>query len=560
MNPPDMPPWGCPWHGLVNDGVLKIDAGGGLQMPWPELRGAPPYAGRSTLVQVPGLPEIVRTSEQQQEDQKEGRQWWNKALLAGDPPQLHGKQLQGDWLYLDPKNNPWLVEFPRNMAATVGRELTITLKRFGVLSGKPKERQVKVIVPPTGQGAPAFSQIPENELRLRVWHVHPQGRAAIIAITWQPSDLRMPEVRGYRGWPIYERPLGYLELTIAGGADDFLAGLQLIRSRQDVAGTFDERFFDMPAQRMRLQQSVRRENDTSDTSACTGSYDIVREWTWTPDPQGNRGIYAQAFDLTSKQTDLILSLFYKPDGTIGELTLDITGRSAYEPPVVSFSAQKGVTRYEYRLEGGVCQAFTNVISEANYTLSASYSASFSLIFAMKVDGQLVSTFTASEESQTSETETLKPAGIGEDPTFRTFDLVLTKNPGRTATQSLSGRGPIGSVGGDIGKGRGGGLSARRINVVLLLPWTWTHLVSEDDVNGEDGRLGPFMYSTHMAGMLRYYTLDDFAYRYEHSPTVATPGGGLDIEPLAEVGLEPSVGAWCPARNIATYSKTKAAYI
>lgn len=126
MNPENVPPWGCPWHGLVRNGLLELPNGQMMEFPQPA-------NSDTTLVHVPGLTPVIPSSE----DGLLGREWRTTAIIAGG--NLHGRSLGGGYIYIDAENQPWLVLITKS-----ADQLSITLRRFGVLGGERIERMFEV--------------------------------------------------------------------------------------------------------------------------------------------------------------------------------------------------------------------------------------------------------------------------------------------------------------------------------------------------------------------------------------------------------------------------------
>ncbi len=188
MTTPGVPPWGCPWHGLIKDGRLQLP--NGQEMDFPQ-----PFAGDTTLVRVPGLPEPAATPE----DATEGRQWWREAIIAGGT--LHGRGIGiAAWIYVDASNRPWLVRFE----SPADGSLSLTIRRFGVLGGALEQYQLTVSLDRAvgGSGPERFA------------HATPTGNKAIF------------QCRG-----------GWLQVSLEGSAETLSATAVVLKTAEETEGT-----------------------------------------------------------------------------------------------------------------------------------------------------------------------------------------------------------------------------------------------------------------------------------------------------------------------------------
>lgn len=157
MNPANVPPWGCPWHGLVKGGQLQLP--NGTSMAYRQ-----PSGGDTTLVAHPDAQGAAGLSVEQQAAAAEaGMQWWDRAIISGG--QLHGQGAWLSWLYIDPTGAVWMVDLEDS-----GTTLRITLDRFGVLGGAPQKYTYSVPTPLESPGG-----------RLTVRHTTKTGDKAVIS-------------------------------------------------------------------------------------------------------------------------------------------------------------------------------------------------------------------------------------------------------------------------------------------------------------------------------------------------------------------------------------------
>ncbi len=227
MSTPGVPQWGCPWHGLVKDFRLPLSNGTEIFFPQPGGNGTWEQ-GSTALIQHPAAPEIERTPEETVADVAAGRQWWNKAIIAGDS--LHGREL-GGWIYIDPAGACWLVRIGLYSEHIAGGTTELTLSRFGVLGGKPEEHTYTVVIPDMGQSEPTLEGVDESP-RITRYHTNKTGSAAVFEVAVHIAL----DVRGYWAW----RPCGWLELVLAGPGSECVAELSVLKNRAQTLGAAQE--------------------------------------------------------------------------------------------------------------------------------------------------------------------------------------------------------------------------------------------------------------------------------------------------------------------------------
>ncbi|SEO63559.1 hypothetical protein [Pseudomonas sp. Snoq117.2] len=219
------PVWGCPYHGLVEDGKLTLSNGKTLKHPH-TYRDSYSFTGSTFLVKHPLAAAVERSDEEREEDSKRGWQWWDRAIIGGG--QLHGGQLNG-WIYIDPDGACWRVTFD-----FLSVDWSITLARFGVLSGEPETYNYPIVKPNLGQGAPAVTQPPgaSKDPVALLHHATVTGDRAAIELTLYFGDDQ--------AWRF--RPVGWLELSLSGKGAQCEAALTVLYTRAQTLGTA----FEMP--------------------------------------------------------------------------------------------------------------------------------------------------------------------------------------------------------------------------------------------------------------------------------------------------------------------------
>lgn len=235
MSTPGMPPWGHPWHGLVEGGLMvlpndtiraypqppaKTDVIGGVTTPIPDTHGS------TYRVAVPGVLPLERTPAELAADTAAGREWRHEATLSAARLQLYGKPLDG-WIYVDPDGARWLVrcaQLDENVLYSTAETLalTVTLARFGELGGAAEEYEYPATI--TNWGIDSGT-VPST-VRLLVDDVRGDGAAAVVMVHQRSFDSgATQDVR---------RAHSFLELTITGPGSAALVAISVIRSRSQV--------------------------------------------------------------------------------------------------------------------------------------------------------------------------------------------------------------------------------------------------------------------------------------------------------------------------------------
>lgn len=124
--------FGCPYHGLVRNGVLTLPNAETIAYDQPGT-----HNGNSYRIAIPGLPAISRTSEEAADDAAQGFQWKTTAIPYG-ALWLHGRSIgsSSGWVYIDSLGMPWVVLF-RTAPAASGNAATLQLRARRLFSFGP---------------------------------------------------------------------------------------------------------------------------------------------------------------------------------------------------------------------------------------------------------------------------------------------------------------------------------------------------------------------------------------------------------------------------------------
>src|SRR5690554_580804 len=232
MNPDNVPPWGCPWHGLISGGQLELADGG--KIPFPN-----PISGIGQTIMGYGATLYQRMPWAQQPPKINpnpipGAVWADYAILCGSRQSLHGRPIDG-WIYAAPDGQPWLITpadgryYLSWPASADPWSAEMTAVQFGRLGGSAERRPFTLELLGTGQGSPALSMTPS----VQVTDITPDGAQAILTVFVGGHGFTQ-----YSRHTIWGIPVGFWLLTLSGTPGvDFSASLTVLRNRAEVLGT-----------------------------------------------------------------------------------------------------------------------------------------------------------------------------------------------------------------------------------------------------------------------------------------------------------------------------------
>lgn len=366
------PVWGVPWHGRIGGEQLALP--NGLSMTWPQPGGVDlvvsgktlkyyENAGYTYLQKMPGTPAVVRSPEEQAEDQAAGRQWKDAALISGPLGSscLHSKQV-GGWIYAAPDGSRWLITGAAGDAswhATGGVGYRLGISRFGDF-GRAAEAYSSTIGLTTAQMGQETWQTTKSpyEVRFaRVESIHPDGRAAIVR-------LHSVEVRStFSGSSVTRKDiaLGFLLISLSGTPGvDFAATLTVLRTAAQTAGTTSNKEAAYSVVQFGMAITGRSVADYTDNNypTCSG----YLEGTETRAIVSGAGEYgSESYAVSSdtsehRVTGRIVDMWYTPSGEIEEVTLDCAYVTRYSlaAPTRSYR-QDNIYRAADSSEGGICK-------------------------------------------------------------------------------------------------------------------------------------------------------------------------------------------------------------
>lgn len=502
MNPSNVPPWGCPWHGLVKGGQLQLPNGTSMAYPQPSAEDAGHF-GDTALITHPLAEAITRSTEEQAADAAAGYQWRNTAILSG--ADLYGKAL-GGWIYIDAAGDCWLVTTELSWAERAGGLTTFTLRRFGVLGGAPLEYSYSVAVPNMGQATPDVFGV---AYRVARYHSSPTGSAAVFEV----AALYTDPASQWWNW----RPVGWLEVTLSGPGSECVIAITTLKTRVQTLGSLTRSPLTLTDESYYLQQQA------------DGTGQIVTE----PTP-GLTGYRLVTHTIVSG-TDLygfagwVVGMYYDSAGARHEVTLTERSETAYTSPAITHT---GPTSFP---PGASLNAQFDMSTNIASTLTFTYS----------VDGTPAASYVYQlDEASTTRLEIIDGAG------FETYSGRVDCNPGAAYEQALSAQ-PVA-----LPKIIGGSLLGYPTGYDELgdvptwfaggFAWCW-----EANVRG-DMWVRPHRYSNTTLGVEHSERLAATGRHSVHQPAVVTPSGAQTLPALTVPYLAGEArliyGSWCPVTH------------
>ena len=414
---------GNPWHGVVQGGVLTLP--NAQTRPVTQPGGNRWYmAGRSILVQRPGWIGPERSTAELASDDAAGRQWLPYSLISGDNAMFYGKPLgEMRWIYIDQAGDRWLCELVIppgwHIGEHVGDPVTIKLRRFGEFGVPDETHDYNVTVPDLGQASPASADFgTAGQWSLRLMDVLPDGSGALFMLYYSPS---------FAGQYVQDVALGFLEVTLSGAGGTASVGLYLRRTRAQCVGTIvdDDKYpgfggptnddnyaaeIDAPSRRLIILVNRSTSDSGSDYPACTGEQVVTvsigtlqsQQWVTVGGPiefrpsmptSGSWKTFVWEYSAVSAtpkvtRTGVILSMYYKPDGTLAEITMDHAVE--WDCQLEDYGEPTGSTatfrRQRTGVSGGACTYEVMEDTTGTLTLTRTAVIESSLTITLKSDG------------------------------------------------------------------------------------------------------------------------------------------------------------------------------
>lgn len=505
------PVWGCPYHGLVEGGKLKLSNGKTLNHPHKYVDSYP-FTGSTMLVKHPLAEAVERTEEEAADDAERGWQWWDRAIIGGG--QLHGGQLYG-WIYIDPDGACWRVTFN-----FVSADWSIKLDRFGVLSGKPESYTYPVAQPNLGQDTPAVTQPPGTDAGYAklLHHATVTGDRAAIELA---MDFGAEQPWRYR-------PVGWLEVSLKGKGAECQAALTTVYTRAQTLGAASETLVAGQASDWYL------DNDQLINGKRPADKYLI-------DHQIRQGTESRGF------SGWVVGIYYDPDGTRRIWKLSMLYQRVLNIPALE---HEGPTSFP-----------NGAPLVGKWTLK--YSVSDSLRAAVSLDGTEVVGWSISTAQQLEETTEFTGDSTSTYQSSSKGQANYSTGEAQTINDSATldpGNRPITM----------GGIVAASPSAVAAVPGDIPYCISNNASSWlKDGqsvvvRMIPHRISYQMYGAALAYGSIDQGETHWH-PDVATPSGLLQLPTIdsdASFFREGGklYGSWCPVTFAATRSYKPVCYI
>ncbi len=417
------PTWGNPWRGKLQNWALQLPNGTVKQVPQPQpiWQNQRDESGYTYLQRGPNAG-VTRTADELADDAAAGRTWRDDAILSGARMMLYGQE-SSCWVYCAPDGSRWLIPAWKFAAAVnTAQPMTVSMTLYGYGDvGKPAVEQIVEV-----SLVDLLQQEPDPE--------HPIGTDAYSIVCDISEDGSRALIMLFKpfypfsstGWhPLHKRPLGWLELTLAGGIEGIGASLRVVRSRAETLGNGE-----LYIQRLETVSAYR--TPYTITRVDKGDY---WEQTITANPLSDAGGIGlthgegdYAFGLTVNNR--ILAMWYR-GAELEECTysLAVTASASNPPPTESISGS--AVRREYKTSGEVVQVTNDL--EHSRTRSCSGEESFTLT--LKVGGQVVDQSTGSSTTSLQQTHWWDhPDGSGK---FQASGVSTVTVDGETSSEPLS---------------------------------------------------------------------------------------------------------------------------
>lgn len=373
--------WGNPHRGLARNGALALPGGFVRSVQQPGGDGLTDAYGNTLLQRGPSAA-VSRTPDELADDAARGYTWRTDALIGGGTMDLYGHTI-GGYVYCSPDGSRWLIEAAQlpNVATDQPLTLTLQVRRFGDFRSPAAEPfQLTATLADMGQADADPQQSIGNQAELSVCDIRPDGSAALLMLC-VPAAVLQAWREGRQD--ICRHPMGWLELTIAGGVDGLSAALTVVRTRIQTLGSYSL---------------------TSDNWSGSGSYTLagqvtnseffdgyrIETTTWAPGTGETFGYDRLSLDDSVAFTGRILALWYSAAG-LDELTLTLnySGSGGNQVPTETATGQR-VLRIED--SGGETTELENSLYQR---IDRTGSIDSSLTLALAVNGTVIDQITGS---------------------------------------------------------------------------------------------------------------------------------------------------------------------
>jgi len=524
--------FGCPYHGLIKDGLLTLPNADTLTCRQPS--GLAFERGHTHLIDLPDAPGAVRTLEQQTADIDQGKQWLSQAIIAGD--QIHGTEIgNAGMIYVAPDSSKWLVNTNLHSGSAAATSVTVTLRRFGLFGVAAEEHSYTVAVPDLTAQCTFHSKQP-SEVLVRMFHAHPQGQAAVFGLFAQIST--------YTEFAA----LAWIELSLSGPADACVISVALIRDAATTAGTLTRSDnFNSIAQSSRYIIATDVETDTTVNTFpdCSGSYRREISYTLSTVNAGGTLIETLSGSPTPgeqiairTQEGVIVGLRYGEDGIIRQVTVDVSLVRTINAGAISLSTNTSYIRaYDVVSGAGVCEQV--ITQEQRGRATAQQSATFENVatIVVRFDGAEITRQVMSDTKSGTSTFTYVRGLEGEGETRQgTRSSTYACVPGGTGTYNAP---PSAGFTGLV-VNTGGVVIDQRIYALEVRSNGWWFNADRTITDGSPAQDQQSLRFLRLSNGLFGFVvirrdLGAGQYQYIHLPEVGNPDGPVTLDQLTTLG-------------------------
>lgn len=384
----NIPPWGCPWHGLITDGQLALPNGTSIPMRQPQGVYANEF-GITNLIDL-SAPAVETTFS----DLQKGKQWLNKSILSAG--QIHGKDIGGgSWVYQAPDLSLWLVSTSMHGVTNTGSTVDVTLSRFGEF-GAAAESHSYSVTPPSIQHIRDMyynfdAHYIDNE-RIYLHATHPSGKAAVFELSCEFRHVN--DVAGYYRYNHARGTAAWYEIKLSGNAAECVITIDLIYEDRayPLIGSGTGNFPDFVWSVVGNTAVTDTTNFTADE--CGGSFSRVTKYSAVIESGGSgSGSYAL--------NDSVLAVFYNADGSRSDISMTITAASSISRGA-SVASHDDIETYDVAMnELGGCYKTNHFTQVGEYVSTVTTSQNESLTIKYKVSGTVVATDVTTINSSSS---------------------------------------------------------------------------------------------------------------------------------------------------------------
>ncbi len=534
--------WGNPYRGLCRNGSISLPNGGSRACPQPWGETTDDYG--QTLLQRGPAAYVVRSPEEAARDTELGYTWRTDALLAGSDFELYG-QVLGGYIYCAPDGSRWhIAAMWPTVQAQQPLTLSITATRFGEFDGAmPVTQTLTATLADIGQAEPDPAKPVSATVSIAVCDLQPDGSRALLML-YVPYGV--VQQWGYSNANIGKRPLGWLELTLAGDATGLTASLAVIRTRTQTLGS----------------AVVRQSNwsgsgqltlaDLTSTSVDMGDYTEVT-YTFQAGLGETFGYDRLAADNEISLSSRILALWYAGAG-FEELALDYSWTESGGNAVPQEATSGRRIEHHPKTGGDV----TVVEDSLEHTVTRTGQLTGAVTITLRRGAEVVAQISGSTSNA------------------MTLSRVLASPSGASQSWTETGSGTLDGVSGAITEARAFDANTPFFTYVSTsrlapqLPEPTTNLPRLQALAGGFGaemymtawqrtNVAPRRYSNYLLGLLVErgpYDFDAAVYRYTRRTTAAAYPAGIDTGGLAANAGPAYYGSYNPATGAVIRDQTE----